>query len=315
MIWGMAAGTVPEKVRQHVVSQALLRRFQEPAGTPGALVGVYDVLTGKTQQRSPKAIGFLKHYIRHQANYMEDLWSEVEDRLPAAFAEIDAQPGLLSPETARTVTDCAALHFVRSHLSRQISDLAFAETVQRFRNDRARLAQLAKLKHGLDLEHADSVLTTIAEDIVRELKRRHETGEVFQQRQEEHFAKARHYLSTIRLTVLQASDQAEFILGDCPAAGVGPNTPPTLRAPLFDASAILMPLGPKAIAILDHSPQTTDTPSPVTPDVAVLLNRAQIAQAFRQVYYRRISGQSWIERSYRQPTATLLQPNRTPPVR
>ena len=296
----MASGVASEKVRQHLVSRALLKRFREPGETESGLVGVLDVVTGRTlQAKSTKAIGFMPRYIKHRANYMESLWSEVEDLLPAAFAELDEKPEQLSPESARTVADCAALHFVRSHQSRRAHESAFAETVQRFRGDRMALVRLAKLKYGLELEYADSVLNDLAEDMLMDFRAVYESGELFQQRQEEHFEKARRHMSTMPLTVLHAADHAEFIVGDCPAAGIGPSAPTGVRAALFDASAILMPLGPKALAVF--GPASPDAPAPVGPDVARVVNRAQIAQAFRQVYYRRISGQAWVERGYRPP--------------
>lgn len=62
-----------------------------------------------------------------------------------------------------------------------------------------------------------------------------------------------------------------------------------------------MPPGPKTLVMLDHGPQEAQSTVPVVGDVSLYFNRAQVAQAHRQIYYRPSSSLSTMARNYRPP--------------
>lgn len=113
--------------RQHVVSRVLLTRFRDAEDSKNALVGVYDVKTGATFQRSPKSVCFVRNFVRYRSKETEELWADVEGRLPAAFAALDAHAIKSSPDEMRTIADFVALHFTRSLESLRIHETTFAE--------------------------------------------------------------------------------------------------------------------------------------------------------------------------------------------
>jgi len=115
--------------RQHVVSRGLLTRFRDAEDSRNALVGVYDVKTG-TFQRSPKSVGFVRNFVRYRSKETEELWADVEGRLPAAFAALDARTIESSPDEMRTIADFVALHFTRSLESLRIHERTFAESLR-----------------------------------------------------------------------------------------------------------------------------------------------------------------------------------------
>ncbi|WP_083339687.1 DUF4238 domain-containing protein [Arthrobacter crystallopoietes] len=260
-----------------------------------------DSPTGRTKQRSPKAIGFVPNFVKHRSQEAEELWQSVESHLPAVFTSLDAGTLAQSPEHYKTIADCVALHFARSIESRRIHDNAVSAAKHHVFEDQDKLKQLALAKHGLHLD-APAILGNIATEVLADLNQTEASGELFQEWIEEVFHETRRYLAGSRVSVHHTDTDVEFLLGDCPAIGIGPNMHPMHRVPLYEATAILMPLGPKALAMLDRGASESPSDVPVQGEFAFYMNRAQVAQAHRQVYYRPSSSfLAGLARAYRPP--------------
>ncbi|MHC8609933.1 DUF4238 domain-containing protein (plasmid) [Paenarthrobacter ureafaciens] len=284
--------------RQHVISQALLRRFADPGNKQ---VGVYTVSTGSVGQRSPKSIGFVPDYVSHKSWAAEKLWQTVENRLTPAFSALDAGPDALLPEHLSAISDCIALHFSRSIQTRLIHESSFSNVEQAVFEDQQKLKYLALLKHGLYLDAPD-VLESIAHEILQELREGNASGELFQTWLEEVFQRTCSYLEVGRVTIYHCDKDTELVLGDSPSIGFRPGMHPTDRVALYDAAAILMPLGPRVLASIDWG--RSDLPlETLRREHAVYINRVQAVQAHSRIYFRPTSGLADLVRTYRPPSA------------
>lgn len=233
-----------ETWRQHVVSQALLKRF----GDDGGPVGFYDVRYGKLGEKYAKGLGYEINFVKDSPDETELIWKEVEDPMRRAFDEIDQGPKVLSPETVSAVKNLVALHYARSLATSAIHAASLANVEAKLRADTPRLARLAQLKHpGLRLEHAHSIQQDIATEIMDAVKEQEASEQVFRNDLLRLFDFAKTQLSGHALMVRVATGGVEFVLGDCPAVSVTRGMNPMRRAPLFDASLFLMPLGPRSL--------------------------------------------------------------------
>lgn len=284
-----------------MISQVLLRRFAHPTN---GRVGVYNVSTGSTKQSSTKSIGFVPDYVSHQSWAAEQLWQRVESRLPPAFDALDTGAALV-PEHLQTIADCVALHLSRSIQSRLIHESSFANIEQAVMEDQHKLKQLAFLKHGLHLEAPD-ILTSIADEVLLELREGNTSGELFQNWVEEVFQKTCSYLESGRVTVHYCDDDVELLLGDSPSIGFLPGMQPTERIPLYDAVAVLMPLGPRALVAIDWGSTKLPSAELVQQEHALYINRVQAVQAHNRIYYRPTSGLEEFIRTCRPPTLRYL---------
>lgn len=283
--------------RQHVVSQALLNRFASSAG----LIGAYDVRHGVTKLRTSKAVGFQENFVNHERDATEAIWKEVEDHVSSVFNDIDRQAGQLSEPTVRVVKDLVALHFARSLATSSGHAEALTGVEQALRNDKPRLARLARLKHeGLHLDHAPSVLTDIADEIIAGVRADEATGTIFRDDVVRYYEVTRAHFSAYSLMVRPVVTGTELLLGDCPAVSVSHGMQVSARSPLFEAALIAMPLGPRHVAFV-YSHGIDEPVVPVGVEQALHLNGIQVAQAKRQVYFRPESGLNRMAQSYRPP--------------
>lgn len=71
---------------------------------------------------------------------VETVWKDAEDRLPAAFAELDAG-GVIAAGSAteRTLQDCLAMHWARSRAVKAVTERAFEEVLARAKADLGRV--------------------------------------------------------------------------------------------------------------------------------------------------------------------------------
>lgn len=286
--------------RQHVISQALLKRFADPGNRQ---VGVYSVTTGSIRQKSPKSIGFVPDYVSHKPWAAERLWQTVENRLTPAFAALDVGPAAVLPEHLNAISDCIALHFSRSIQTRQIHESSFADMEQAVLEDQQKLKYLAFLKHGLHIDAPD-ILENIANEILQELREGDASGELFQTWLEEVFLKTCSYLENGRVTIYHCDHGVELVLGDSPSIGFRPGMHPTDRIALYDAAAVLMPLGPRALAAIDWGQSDLPHDEPLRQEHALYINRVQAVQAHNRVYFRPTSGLNELVRKFRPPSAS-----------
>lgn len=283
---------------QHVVSQALLKRFASPAG----LISAYDVRWGVTKQRTSKAIGFQENFVKHKPDATEAIWKEVEDRISPAFAEIDAQTGQLTMPTEETIRDLVALHFARSLATAAGHEQALLDVELQVHSDKPTLARLARLKHkGLHLEHASGIHAEIADGIMADVRAEDSAGVIFRDDVLRYFEVTRTIFTAYSLMLRPVVPGAELLLGDCPAISVSRGmSSSSTRSPLFDANLIAMPLGPGHVAFV-YPDGISESVVPVDIEQVLHLNGIQVDQASRQVYSRPESGLDKMARSRRPP--------------
>jgi hypothetical protein len=101
-------------VRQHVVSQTVLRNFTEKVeGAPR--VGLYDAPAGSA--KSPvgvKDAGVVKNFLRVDSASAEKLWGQVETQLPAAVRAARTPDVVDRPEMLDVLRKAIALHYPRA---------------------------------------------------------------------------------------------------------------------------------------------------------------------------------------------------------
>lgn len=285
--------------RQHVVSQALLNRFRNDGG---GLVGFYDLRYGSSGQRSARSLGYESNFVTVDPDLVESTWKEIEDPIAQAFDEIDQAPDVLSQGTVSAVKNFVALHYARSLATSAIHTETLTVAEEQVRADKQMLAHLARIKHhGLHLEHAQDIHHGIAEEIIERVREQESSGQVFRNDLLRIFEVTKACFFGYSLMIRPAIGGAEFMLGDCPAVSVARGMNPMVRAPLFDSSMIVMPMGRWSVAFVypDGLPEPT---VPVRPEDAKYINRGQVAQAKRQVYFSPSSGLGSWAKSYRPPT-------------
>ncbi|PZT91589.1 MAG: hypothetical protein DI630_29370 [Gordonia sp. (in: high G+C Gram-positive bacteria)] len=276
---------LPPPRKQHVVSQVLLRRF--------AVDGDIEVLAmdyphSGWRRHSPAAVGYVKDFVRANAEEVEQVWAEVESRLARAFADVD-RGSSVKPRgaTEEALRDCLALHWARS---RRVRD-----TVGRAWNDvRARSqADLATRPELLDrsflqltgLHPAGPQARAIANDRLHEGPDDIRSGRHFADRVVEFFVHAQDKLASSHIAVYDIPDEAEdLLLSDSPV--VAPNREHTGWGPgevaLGDAIAFAMPIGPRT-AVSAHPTPTRHT---ITIEEALELNQMQRQVVVSHLYRR-----------------------------
>lgn len=106
----------------HLISQALLRRFADKSGQ----LASFNLEYGKVRLRSPAAVAYEIDFVAHEPAEAEDLWGEVENKLPLAFAAVDRGDLFDVPGAATTLKEAIALHFIRRRLTKEISAKIYA---------------------------------------------------------------------------------------------------------------------------------------------------------------------------------------------
>lgn len=270
--------------KQHVVSRVLLRQFAVDGDIEVSAVSY----TQRWRRRSPAAVGYVEHFVRSNAEEVEQVWAEVESRLAGAFADID-RGGSIEPggATMEALLDCLALHWARSRRVRATVDRAWDDVRARSQADLATRPELLdrSFLQLTGLHPAGPQARAIANDRLHKGPDDVRSGRHFADRVVEFFERARAKLATSHIAVYDLPREAEdLLLSDSPV--VAPNRARTGWGPgevaLDDAVAFAMPIGPRT-AVSAHPAPSRHT---ITVEEALELNQMQRRVAVSHLFRR-----------------------------
>ncbi|MFB7747906.1 DUF4238 domain-containing protein [Streptomyces sp. NPDC056132] len=274
--------------RQHLVSQVLLAEFTAPVRkVPGYRVIQFDLVhPDRVRSKFPREAGFVPDFVPYASSSLETFWNRFETPLPKVFSGLKEQVPLDDPQLASPLLDLLALHFARSHHTRNLHRKVFADFYPQATNwlltERRGLLQLAAWERtGLVLAGEEG-LAFQADRLLARMVGHFESGALLRDRIEVTFTKAREIFGRCAPQVLQAAE-GEFLIGDNPASSIRiDGTTHTFGVALGDAHTVVMPLGPK------HAVCLSDEPKYATVSKAMVdwLNTLQVVAAERYVYAR-----------------------------
>lgn len=275
----------PPPRKQHVVSRVLLRRFAVDGDIEVSNVAYPD---SGWRRQSPAAVAYVKHFVRADAEEVEQVWSKVESRLALAFEDVDRGGSVESGgATEEALRDCLALHWARSKRVRERVGRAWEDVRARSHADLATRPELLdrSFLQLTGLHPAGPQARAIANDRLHEGPDDIRSGRHFADRVVQFFERARDKLATSHIAVYDVSDEAEeLLLSDSPV--VAPNREHTGWGPgevaLDDAIAFAMPIGPRT-AVTAHPVPTRHT---ITVEEVAKLNQMQRQVAVSHLYRR-----------------------------
>jgi len=283
------------EVRQiHVVSQVLLRRFVDPA--TGMLTGYHLASQRDYYPKSPKSVGWVEGFIRHQPRTHEDYWkAEVEDHLHDAFRAVDDRSIFSKPRQIRVLKDCIALHWARSKSYQEVHQMVMALVATRQKQywaEHRRDLLTAAFYHKRGFYPAGREALELINDELHQLPESIVDGSEFAGRIRGNFHDARQRFDREHLEIAEPPAGCQFLIGDAPVLSfyrqgiTGPL--PWYRAPLNEASTIVLPIGPQHLAGLGRAERW------VSLDVRMVdeMNRCQVLAAKGWVMYQPSSGLS-----------------------
>jgi Protein of unknown function (DUF4238) len=288
---------------QHVVSQALLKRFCIPTSQSDQLIS-YNLQFGTSRRRSPRAVGKLENFVKIDSQETEQLWGLTEQNLPAAIDAARTRQIFNQPQHVATIKAAIALHFARGLEVLDTTDALWqrwlAEARAAFLFDRRRMEELYYLKHGIVASGA-AVAQQIADDLMAEPEALYRSGAAFRLRVVDFYEEARRWAASAHLEILRPAGRSEFLIGDTPAITIdGSRQTFGLRAGVTfgDATTVVLPLSPKRVAALGSADRSEAVPAAGVR----LLNSFQVANARSFVYMRPGSGLEGFVASQRPPT-------------
>ncbi len=260
----------------HLVSQTVSGRFTDSSG----LLAVFDIATGKRRTGlGPDGFAYTGRLNPTDPDAFEQVWQEVEDRLPGAFAAIDAGDPL-DAATVATLRDGVAMHWARSADLVRLHDDTFrlgrersVENLARSLDGDPRVGRSYLERHPredrLGLIPSGGSLRAEARTIAARLHDEAIAGiEASSDRADrmvELFNDARVKFRNAGVEVLVAAPGEELLIADSPAKTVsrdGLRSGPFANVPLDKARSVWMPVGPGiAIALgRESSYATIDAP-------------------------------------------------------
>ncbi|MFE7946944.1 DUF4238 domain-containing protein [Streptomyces sp. NPDC057426] len=281
--------------RQHLISQVLLKRFTVPgAKSSGWQLVPFDLDHPERHHKlkSPRECGWIEDFVSYDSASAEELWRQVEQRAPEAFAAVEAGTPFNDPEHAEILRDLVSLHLVRSHRYREVHRDAFAsarEDVRRglLQNYEAQLRRVALRKTGLHLEGAQA-LEVFADRMIESSvpAQDHASGKLFRLSIEEMFQKVRDKAASWQLEVI-TPQEGQFLIGDTPAITLRWDEKGLKYGMAFgDAHTVVLPLGPRHLLALGPENKALQVPKARVDE----LNAVQVLAADRYVYLRPRSG-------------------------
>ncbi|MFF9281114.1 DUF4238 domain-containing protein [Streptomyces griseosporeus] len=282
-------------VRQHLVSQVLLKRFTMP-GTRGSgwqlLPFDLDHPDRNHKLKGPGGCGWIENFVNYDSSTAEAIWGRIEKRAPEAFAAVDSGTPFDNPDHAEILRDMVALHLVRSHRYRDMHRDAF-KTVRQdvlqglMLNYSEQLCKEALRKTGLQLTGPQG-LEAFADRLIEssEPAQDHASGKLFRGNIEEMFRKVRAKIAVWQLEVI-TPQEGQFLIGDTPAITLrrgGSGTQYGMA--IGDAHTMVLPLGPHRLLAL--GPQNCEILA--SKELVDELNAVQVLAAKRYVYMHPRSG-------------------------
>ncbi|GAA4980521.1 DUF4238 domain-containing protein [Kitasatospora paranensis] len=280
-------------VNQHVVSRVLLKRFAAHAGSAGHQVYSFDLdrPTNRHRTRSIKTCGTVPDFVPFASASLEEVWSRVENLLPAAADAVERGDIFEHEEYVLVLKDFIALHWARSLHYRALHDQIFAALYERQRTKlltvHADLLRADYLKHSGEHVADPQTLAMWAEDLMRTVRDDELSGYNLRIGIEEMFHKTRAAIRESCLEILIPAS-GQFLIGDTPALTVRRDgSTLTYCMALGDSNAIVLPLGPHHL-LVGRSPHDVLAPIPTT--MVNELNGLQIEAARSRVYLHPGSG-------------------------
>jgi hypothetical protein len=262
---------------QHVVSQVLMRRWEEldPQDNVNKVYS-YDLeYPASSRPRPTVQCGRSPQFdfVPFASRSVEQKWKTVEDHLPETLAAVANGAALNDPVHVQRLRDLIVLHFMRSTQS----------DIVRWRTWKPLLtaAQQAQVTFAGGQQ---STLAGLAKDTVELM----ESGAYFRVMIEDRFDRMCAWVQSADVEIL-TSAQGEFLIGDIPALLITPDyigTGALDEVGLLAAESIVLPLGPQYLAKLGGTAQVSTIPKTEVD----MLNEAQVRSAFMRVFSRTSSG-------------------------
>jgi hypothetical protein len=278
------AQQVPHK--QHLISQALLRAWVDPA--TGQL-SCYDVRYRKSSARTTAQVGYVADFIKDDAAAIaaEQRWAEIENEIPGTLGAVLAGEGLVTDEVGASIRRMIALHWARSETAlgadELMRDQAIAATKRRMVEElRPQMAvdfyrerKIYPVGDGALQYHAEHSLNLDEAQLDR----------MFAERVHENYDQALALLQPHAIEIIEAPEGSEFVLSDIVSLTLSKDKAygGPLRGIRWDeATTIMLPLGPHHLATMGPKPIRTT----LEPGQVEQTNRAQVWSSVKRVMYR-----------------------------
>jgi fluoride ion exporter CrcB/FEX len=283
---GSAADNVKD---QHVVSQVLLRRFEEtdPKDNVKKIYSFDLEYPGSSRARPTVQCGRAPQFdfVPFASRSVELKWKTVEDHhLPETLDAVANGTALGDPVHVQRLRDLIVLHFMRSTQSDIIRWRTWEPMVAAARQASVTLAG-----------GQQTTLSGLAAQTVQLI----ESGAYFRVMIEDRFDRMCAWVQNADVEIITPV-QGEFLIGDIPALLMLPGyigTGALDEVGLLAAESIVLPLGPQYLAKLGGASQFTTIPV----DEVNILNEAQVKAAFMRVFLRTSSGLNQFVRAVSRP--------------
>lgn len=243
---------------QHLISRALLSRFTDDSGQLVSL----NLSRNQERRTYPRGAAYEVDFVAHEAAETEQLWGEVEQKLPSAFEAVDHGRVFEVPGAAETLKETIALHFMRRLTVKAIAEQIYATAPDRI----AGLSVPAAFKHR-EKELKERVLSEL----------RAEQDAIWSENLRLNFRQARERVAESGLGLLWSA--TPLAIGD--SALLSERDGKIGFVAFAEAGTHLLPIGRHYLAALAPS----NTQSSLPPGRANELNRFQALSATKSVFY------------------------------
>ena len=290
----------PQIVRdQHVISQALLRRFAARQGMKDNQICYLSTkYSDKVQLGGPNQCGKVRDFVRHGSDSLEKVWKNVEDKLPDTFEAIDSGTALQDEQHIDRIKDLIALHLVRNTQLSVVANRALKQSEAQTRANIARNPDLLRryflYKHGLEPASL-SDFRRATDEFVQESGKTIYDGTFFRARIEDQYRRVRAAFQVFGIHIGVAKS-GEFLIGDASALTMRRDTWASgfvQGIAIGDAHSVVLPVGPKVIVGI----ASDNTQEEISLEAIEGLNRRQVYAAHDYVYFRPGSGLERFTRS------------------
>jgi len=296
----------PKRPEQHLVSQALLRRFCIPTNQGERLLS-YNLQFGGTRLLPTAQVGKLANFVKIDSEETEELWGRTETDLPAAIDAAQTRRVFQNPKHVSVIKDAIALHYARSLDTLESADRIWQQGIAAARAayiaDRPAMAELFRQKHGY-WASGTAVAEEIADGLLAATQALYDSGAAFRLRVVDVFDEARRMAASANLEIIRPRRGGQFLLGDVPAISIGAGGHALGipgGVPFGAATTVFLPLSPTRLVALSSADRFEVVP-------ATALRRAnafQVAKAHAYVFMHPGSNLQGFVASERPPTGPV----------
>lgn len=283
-----SSASSPTIIRQHVITQAVLRCFCEPgAGNAGQQLMRYDLRYGTSRPNGPGGVGYVRDFVKIDSDATERLWQQVENNLTSAIDSAISQATPPAPGLISVLRDAIALHYVRNPQSLEVHEQAFAGTFDKVADTLAQTPAAAEaFRRQRGLEPAGPEARRLgAEELFAPMRHASDQGALFRLRVQDLYETVRDHFQGSGVQILIPAAGSELLIGDTPALTVDlASGTAGVRAgvSLTAASTIMLPLAPRLLVALGPATVTAQVP----PGFVDLVNHVQVQAAQQYVLHR-----------------------------